>query len=294
MLVSGFRRSISLPKHNITTTTSKSTRSYHVRSSSLPCRSHPSTSQLKGQIQTLKSWQADPDRGSSAWLCAGLTQLKRLHDSLDDLFQLPKSHHSLRRRSHWVDNLLETSLLFVDAYGSFRSALVGLKEAQLAAQVAIRCRDGSKISSCFKSRKKIERDLARIVTDIRNARRCCAPVAAADPDAELAWLLREANAVTVSVSVAVFSGISLSSSSKASCIGLIRKRNKMDGDDGVCEFQDAWGENLRRWKDDEKMELRRLKVCEEWVVEIEKESERLFKSLINARVSLLNVLTQLN
>lgn len=99
--------------------------------------------------------------------------------------------------------------------------------------------------------------------------------------------------MTVSVSVAVFCGISLSSSSKASCIGLIRKRNKMDGDDGVCEFQDAWGENLRRWKDDEKTELRRLKVCEEWVVEIEKESERLFKSLINARVSLLNALTQL-
>ncbi|RWR92411.1 hypothetical protein CKAN_02162200 [Cinnamomum micranthum f. kanehirae] len=173
------------------------------------------------------------------WLLRlGLRRLdptQALHDSLDDLFQLPKSHHSLRVGPTGSTTFLETSLLFVDAYGSFRSALVGLKEAQLAAQVAIRCRDGSKISSCVKSEEE---------------------------DRERRW--------------------------RGS------KRNKMDGDDGLCEFQDAWGENLRRWKDDEKMELRRLKVCEEWVVEIEKESERLFKSLINARVSLLNVLTQLN
>ncbi|KAJ8617083.1 hypothetical protein MRB53_013269 [Persea americana] len=88
---------------------------------------------------------AIPVRG--AHLCAGLTQLKRLHDSLNDLFQLSQSHHSLCRRFHRVDNILETSLLFVDAHGSFCSALVGLKEAQLAAQVAIRRHDSSKISS---------------------------------------------------------------------------------------------------------------------------------------------------
>lgn len=285
-MVSGFRRSLSLPKPN----RAPSARPYHVRSTSLPCRSHPSISQLKDQIQTLKTWESDPDRGSSAWLCAGLVRLKRLHESLDDLFQLPQSQDFLRRPSLWVENLLETSLRFVDAYGSFRAALVGLKEAQLAAQVAIRRRDGSKVSSCVKSRKKIERDVARIVAEVRNVRRSCVPVA--DPDAEVAELVRKANAVTVSVSVSVFCGISWSKGSLKSWIGLIRKGNKIDGGAGAREFQDAWGENLSRWKDDEKMALGRMKVCEEWLVEIEKESERLFRSLINARVSLLNGLTQ--
>lgn len=288
-MVVGFRRSLSLPKPNRTVA-----KTYHVRSTSLPCRSHPSTSQLLDQIQTLRtSWQSDPDRGSSAWVCAGLELLKRVHDSLDDLLQLPQSQTSLRRRPSWVNSLLEDSLLFVDAFATFRAALVALKEEQLAAQVAIRRRDEPKISFYLWSRKKIEKEVNKSVTEIKSIRRRCLPVS--DGDAELAGVVGEVSAVTVLVSVAAFGGISSSkrrSSSLISWVGLKqKKRNKVNGEGGVREFQDAGAENVGKWKEDEKATLKRMKVMEEWMVEIEKESEKVFRSLMNARVSLLNALT---
>ncbi|XP_058090720.1 uncharacterized protein LOC131237086 [Magnolia sinica] len=288
-MVAGFRRSLSLPKPKPTAPE----KPYHVRSTSLPNRSHPSISQLRDQLQSLKSWETQADRGTSAWLCAGLNQLKHMHDSLDDLLQLPQSQESLRRGSYWVEQLLEDSLRFVDVYGIIRAALVSLKEEQLAAQVAIRRRDDSKISSFIKAQKKIQREMSKIVSVVRDIGRSDATITVSDADAELVVFVREVKAATVAVSVSVLCGVSWPSKSwkpLGSWVGLKRKAKMEDW--MVREFEEAGAENLGRWREDEKRALRRLEVLEECIVGIEKESERVFRSLINARVSLLNVLTQ--
>lgn len=226
-----------------------------------------------------------------------MEKLRRVHDSLDDLLQLPNHQDSLRRRRRrptWVDNLLEASLRFVDAYGTFRAALVSLKDEQLAVQVAVRRGDAAKVSAYVRTRKRIEKDVAKAATEIKFLERGSGSVP--EEDAELARLVAEVNAVTILVTVTAFCGIlpSKKSSSLKSFIGLIQKNKKkvMNGENGVREFQDAAVENLSRWKEEEKTVLKKMKVMEDSLVEIEEVSERVFKSLINARVSLLNVLTQ--
>ncbi|XP_077246300.1 DUF241 domain protein (DUF241) [Tasmannia lanceolata] len=297
-MVTGFRRSISLPKPYRPESTPE--KSYHVRSTSLPCTSHPLISQLKDHLNILKTWEAEPGSHTSAWLCAGLSRLKNVLDSLDDLLQLTQSQDSLHRQSHFIEKLLEHFLKFVDVYGIFRAVLLALKEEQLAAQVAIRSRrDELKISSYIKARKKMDKEILKLVSVVRDIGRekDYVSVSVSDSDTELVGILREVNLVTVGVSVAVFCGI-LGSRLTRNWMGLKFWKKKERGDE-IREFRDAKmgdlrGLRKREEKEEEKLKivLRRLEDLEDCIGRMEKESERVFRSLINTRVSLLNILTQ--
>ncbi|KAK7828088.1 hypothetical protein CFP56_030507 [Quercus suber] len=143
-MVGVFRRSLSFP-NKTPNPPWKVPISHHNRSISLPCRSHPLISQLKDKINDLKSWASKPDTRTSAWLCDGLNSLKSVHDYLDDILQLPQTQESLRRQPQWVESLLEDFLRFVDVYGIFQTLFLGLKDEHLAAQVALRKRDETKV-----------------------------------------------------------------------------------------------------------------------------------------------------
>ncbi|KAL6011861.1 hypothetical protein ACLOJK_002327 [Asimina triloba] len=294
-MVAGFRRSLSFPKPKSPSHAPE--KPYHVRSTSLPNRSHPSVFQIREQLQSLKSWDNRADKGTSAWLCAGLNQIKNLHHSLDDLLQLDQFQAPLRRRADLAEDLLDHSLRFVDAYGILRAALVGLKEEQLGAQVAIRRRDAAVVAARLKAQRKIQRELVKAVAMVREIGKSPTSVGIADGDAEVAGIVRDVNAATAAVSVAALCGVSAPSSNARttalkSWVGLKRKQGVECGLVRLREFEEACGENLRSWKEDEKMALRRLEALEVAIVGIERESERVFRSLINTRVSLLNVLTQ--
>lgn len=180
-----------------------------------------------------------------------------------------------------------------------------LKEEQLAAQVAIRRRDESKIASYMKTRKNMDKEMAKLVSVVRCIGRSSVPVSVSvpvsdDDDAELAGILRDVNEVTVSVSISLFNGISSSSSKTCkSWMGwrLSRRTKMMKKEKGIRELEEVigveslWG--LRKQGDEEvRMALRRMQALEECIGGIESGSERVFRSLINTRVSLLNILTQ--
>ncbi|KAF8405520.1 hypothetical protein HHK36_010427 [Tetracentron sinense] len=288
-MVAGFRRSLS-SQNPISNRPSPPApeKSYHVRSTSLPCRSHPLISQLKDEINVLRAWDSyKPDTRTSAWLCDGLSRLKNVLNALDDLLLLPQTQDSLRPRSNWVQQLLQDSLHFVDVYGIFRASLLALKEEQLAAQVALRRRDDSMIASYVKARKRMDKQMAQLVSVVRCIGRCSVP--GTDGDVELDGVLRDVNELTVSVSIALFNGISSPSMSSKSWMGW--KKNKKE--EGIQEVQDAGLESLRKKGEEEvKMALRRLQELEDCIGGIESGSERVFRSLMNTRVSLLNILTQ--
>ncbi|XP_042509229.1 uncharacterized protein LOC122084874 [Macadamia integrifolia] len=309
----GFRRSLSFstPSPRRPTLAEKS---YHVRSISLPCKSHPLLSQLKDKIDDLRRWESELNAATtttttttgvstSACLCDGLTHLKNLQHCLDDLLHLPQTQESLRRRSDWVENLLEDFLRFVDVYGIFRIALLALKEQQLTAQVAIRRRDESKMVSYVKACNRKDKDMRKLASVVRCIGKWSAPAMSSDSDAELAAILRDVTQVTVSVSVALFNGISSSSSSSAPGSWMMtgwrlsRKTQKIKKQKGIREFEEAEVQSLQllRKKGDEevmRMTLRRLQALDDCIGGIESGTEKVFRSLINTRVSLLNVLTQ--
>ncbi|KAI3894015.1 hypothetical protein MKX03_034908 [Papaver bracteatum] len=309
MAVSRIRRTLSFNKPNLNHQTSfsspKGGKSYHVRSVSLPCRTHPLLSQLKDEINELKTWASKVDDRTSSWLCDGLMMLKDVHDSVDDLLQLPQTQASLRRRSGWVENLLEDFLRFVDVFGIFRASLVTLKEEQLSAQVAIRRRRDyeSKLSSYAKARRNMEKEMEKLVSIVRSIGRCslpppvgCASLLASSTstqnEIELAGILKDVNEVTILVSMCVFNGIS-----KSSVGGKYKAWANDERFQGIREFEEVEIEKLmrlRKQKEEEEVKrvLIKMEKLENSIEGIEKESEKMFRSLLNTRVSLLNICTQ--
>ncbi|KAJ4823979.1 hypothetical protein Tsubulata_038204 [Turnera subulata] len=303
-MVGVFKRSLSFP-NKPTTRPSKPTISYHNRSVSLPCRSHPLISQLKNEIAELKIWSSNPEERTLGWLCDGLSRLKYVHDFLDDILQLPQTQESLGRQAKWVEKILEDFLRFVDVYGIFQTLALALKEEQLAAQVAIRKKDDSKIALYIKSRNNMAKEMAKLVYAVRCIAGSC-PVLGLNSsvstvaDTELVGIIVDVIEATVSVSVAFFNGISLSFlSRKSSWMGLrLPKKAKSDKvEEGIQEFKQVgvetlWG--LRKKRDDEvRMVLKRMQNLEMCIGDVEGEAEKVFRSLINTRVSLLNSFTQL-
>ncbi|EXB56343.1 hypothetical protein L484_024885 [Morus notabilis] len=304
-MVGVFRRSLSF---NPSRPSPKQPISHHTRSISLPCRSHPLISQLRDKITDLHSWsEATTSSRTSAWLCDGLSRLRDLHDCLEDILQLPQTQESLRRQPHSVEKLLEDFLRFVDVYGIFQTSILALKEEQSAAQVAIRKRDESKTALCLKARKRTAKEMRKLVATVRCIERLASPVVSVG-DAELADAIGEVVEATVTVSVELFNGIAVSlgpkKSSAWSYIGLIRLKKKAKkvnyvnviSEEGIKEFEEVGTEclvGLRKKSDEEirkaSMKMRELETC---IGGIENGGERIFRSLINARVSLLNSLTQ--
>ncbi|GMN34809.1 hypothetical protein TIFTF001_004909 [Ficus carica] len=277
--------------------------SHHSRSISLPCRSHPLISHLRDKITDLHSWSSASSR-TSAWLCDGLSRLRDLHDCLDDILQLPQTQESLRRQPHSVEKLLEDFLRFVDVYGIFQTSILALKEEQSAAQVALRKRDESKAALYLKARKRMAKEMGKLVSAVRCIELLGSPVVSVG-DAELSDVIGEVVEVTVTVSVALFNGIAVSlgpkKSSTWSYIGmrLTKKAKKVKSvvsEEGIKELEETGTDCLvgLRKKNEEEIgkASKKLQALETCVGGIESGGERIFRGLINARVSLLNSLTQ--
>lgn len=180
--------------------------------------------------------------------------------------------------------------------------MLSLKEEQLAAQVAVRKRDDAKIDLYIKSCKKMSTEMTKLLCTVRCIARGFVPgpdsVSISDAD-ELGGVIVDVIGVTVSVSAALFNGISLSfGSRKSSWIGLrqSKKMKRVKAEEGIEEFQQVGVENLwglRKKGDEEvKMVLKRMQDLEGCICDIESGGERVFRGLINTRVSLLNSLTQ--
>lgn len=333
-MVANFRRSLSFPNNPSTSTSSSSSKpkkTFHVRSTSLPSRSShdPLISHLKNSINRLNIWSTtssskpSPDDhtpgsspSSSSWLCSGLAQLKSVHDSLDDLLLLPQTKetlHSGGESEQLIEKFLEDFLHFVDIYGMFQSLVLSLKEEHLAAQVAVRKRDDFKIQIYLNTLKKMSKEITKLISSLqrRHQQHSNVPKISSNAITEVTGIIREVIQVTVSVSVALFSGLSISLAStflshrKSSRITLMggggkQKKNVVVSTtdcQGLEEFAQIWLFrslwNLRK-KDDEELKLttKRMYEIEDCIRGIEIGSEKAFRSLINTRVSLLNVLTQ--
>ncbi|XP_057974366.1 uncharacterized protein LOC131162182 [Malania oleifera] len=313
-MVSGFRRSLSFSSPN-PTRPSYAGQPFHVRSISLPCRSHPSISHLSAELTAFRATWAEPHspRQTSACLFDGLTRLRNLHHSLADVLHLPHARESLRRRPLFIENLLEALLRLVDAFETFQTLILAAKQDQLAAQVAVRKRDDSRITSYVRSHMRLAKEIGNLVSAVRCVGRFAVPPSDTDTDteAEIFGILKGVIELTVVISVAVFNGMRVSGELRRSWWVGYRKlwRKKAEVAEGIEEFEGVvgaeglvWG--LRRKKEkkvgdeDEEEEvkrrvlMKRLGDLEECMGRIESGSERVFRSLINTRVSLLNVLTQ--
>ncbi|KAF5740934.1 hypothetical protein HS088_TW11G01016 [Tripterygium wilfordii] len=294
-MVGVFSRSFSFPNKINPNRPSKPPISHHTRCVSLPCRSHPLISHLKDEINDLKSWSnSKPETRNSAWICDGLSRLKDLHDSLDDLLQIPQTQESLRRQPYLVENLLEDFLKFVDVYGIFRTSVLSFNEEVTASQVGIRKRDDLKAALYIKARKRLIIEMNKLVSTVRSIS-VPAPALITVGDAEVAGVTGDVVEVTALVSTTLFNGISSSFGARKSWRSGLGLSKKVKVEGGIEEFEKIGAESLlelKKKKDEEiKMVLKRMQELESCIGRIESCSERVFRGLIKSKVSLLNTLT---
>ncbi|KAJ8498899.1 hypothetical protein OPV22_009451 [Ensete ventricosum] len=289
-MVAAFRGSVTVPG---SPNPSEENKPRHARSTSLPSLSHPAVSHLHDQICALRSWPLQPDGRHSPppageWIVAGFTGIGRLHDALHDLLRLPLVRDPLRP-APWADRLLDAFLRLADAHGSFRSVALALRQHLSEARVATRRHDPGRLSSALRAHRRAEKALARLASAAKDIARH-APLAPGLPadEAEIADILREAVEATATTSAAVFAGVAAVSSAAETAAALALKGSSTVG---TLMRLSSTTKKAALESERETAALERLEEAQECIEGLEKGSERVLRSLMNNRVSLLNILS---
>jgi Arabidopsis protein of unknown function len=221
-------------------------------------------------MQAVRSWAAKPE-GSSVWIGAGLAQIELLQIALEDFLQLSQTQETLSQAAS-LNQLLDELLQLVDFYSSFLSNIETLKQCNSEVQSALRRQDGVQMASSLRSQRHVEKQMVQLVSRLRGMTKCKHLTLSSDAkELETAGILVQAICATAFASMEVFMGVgAVSAAAMKSLKGLKKRSTGMQ-------------------KDNEALE--KLEEEEERIRNIEFSSERVYRSLINCRISLLNIST---
>jgi hypothetical protein len=216
-------------------------------------------------------------------LTASLTHIHALHSSIADLLLLPDTHTALCGASGGVaaDRLLDAFLLLADAHQGFQEALLELKYANAEASTSLRRGDAVRASSAARSQRRAEKELARLAASLSAVSSKCVRlnfVASSGEDAEMAGALAEATSASATASAAVFSAAA--SMSSLSTTSSCRKITSAFG---------SFGKKSTR--DTAEVAIKRLHALEQCFEECDGVCDKVFRSIVQTRVSLLNIMT---
>uniref|UniRef100_A0ACD5UKF9 Uncharacterized protein n=1 Tax=Avena sativa TaxID=4498 RepID=A0ACD5UKF9_AVESA len=266
-----FGRSISFPL----TPGRSSSKPRHVRSVSLPASttsSHPLLAQLNAHIAAARSLKKSP-------VTASLAHIHALHSSISDILLLQDVQDALRRATILGDRLLEAFLLLADAHQGFQECLLHLKHATAESSAALRRGDAARAASAMRSQRRAEKELARLAASVSSVSSKCARLNFnGTEDAEMAGALLEAAATSATVTAAVFmAAASMSSaSSPSSCSKII-------------SVFGSFGKKLTQETVEQALE--RMQALEQCFDESDGVCDKVFRSIVQTRVSLLNIMT---
>ncbi|CAL5050234.1 unnamed protein product [Urochloa decumbens] len=292
-----FGRSISFP---LSPSRSKLSRmastagGYHARSVSLPCRSHPILAHLHTHIRAVRAWAQQQDPTASA--SSGLAHVDALHAALGDLLDLPEAQAALSAgASH--DRLLDAFLALADAHGTFQESLLDLKRDVAEALAAIRRRDGARLASALRSQRRAAKELSRLASVAAKDGAACRPSrfglggglggssSSSAAEVEVAGLLAEAAAATASASAALFNTVAAMSASASAAACSCKRTAAL-----MCLIN----KKVPSEEEKEAMALmERLEELEECIDDLETGTDKVFRSLVQTRVALLNVHTNI-
>jgi hypothetical protein len=273
-----------------------------VRSTSLPVRLHPLAAALHDSARALLAWADAPAQTGPAWVADGAGRAGRVLAGLADLLHHPQARDALRRHP-WTEQLLDDLLLLADLHGCFRESLVALKQLLAETHAALRRRDGARLSAALRAQRRSAREVSRLASSARDLSHRAAPDDESD-EAALADAFAAATAAVSAASSAVFAGVSTASAESAASAApsprtptpyspartpaspmwlvtdLLRRRRTVS-------FEDSCNEE----EEERKAAMGRVRGLEECVDAAEAGCEEVYRALVNARVSLLNLLT---
>ncbi|AEE78788.1 putative protein [Arabidopsis thaliana] len=271
--------------------------SYHVRSSSLPARLHPHG---LNQIQQLLNKLRADDNNS-------LSLLSNLYDSVSHLFNdSPSSllvpHHS------FFTHLLDLSLLHLDLCSKLRDITCRIKDCLRDLRSAFRRRRHSgdstircHVKAFIRSRKAVHKDIAKLLLLLKQT-----GLSSSESSHPLITLLQQVCSQTCqtfrTVLLSLSTAVPKPRPSKWALVTKLVIKNVTSTSGQVRtghrnEFQ-MMDEELRRFsmaeeikKDRIKSMITNLDKVDVAVEDLEESLERLYRRMIQARVSLLNILS---
>ncbi|KAJ1692562.1 hypothetical protein LUZ63_009260 [Rhynchospora breviuscula] len=248
----------------------------HSRTSSLPSTTHPLVSHLEAEIYAARSWLAhDLDRDPSP--ASGICHVDGLISTVEQVLNLPESRESFSH-AECTEGLLDDLLGFADVYGSIRSIAITLKQNHAELHSALRRHDAMWLATSVKTQRHIEKEISQLAASVRHI------TSGSTSDTEIGAVVREAVTVVALASVEVLSKVVSTSSTAASSAmvaagsGRVSLRGRL--------FKKRYSEEEK-----ELVAMDKLEALEECIMELESGSDRVFRSLVKARVSLLNVVT---
>lgn len=159
------------------------------------------------------------------------------------------------------------------------------------AQIALRRKDNVKLSTCIRSLKKAEKQLIMLACSLRQVSKSpAAPRFASRVDeAELSGIVREVIDATASASMTAIMGAVAGCSATLAAIADAASSSKMSSWISLkrrsAETEEEREETLRR------NAMEKLEEQEKCIGAIEMKIERVFRCLINTRVTLLGLMT---
>ncbi|XP_044465555.1 uncharacterized protein LOC123195778 [Mangifera indica] len=296
-----------------------STKHYNVRSISLPARSHPTTVKVEEALDKLTSWEMHSSSSKAEKIRAGLSGLGELYRSIGELFSLPLTQQALSQHQNekWVNELLDGFLRYLDICGNTREAILLMKESVRELQSALRrskCGEmsfESNVTAYICSRKTMKKEIAKSLASLKYGKN----IMAASPDLDnlndhlylVIRILRKVSLITTSILNSLLSFLSVpmlkpKPTRWSLVLKLVHKR--------VATYESQWEVNelesvdiaitnllvQQSSKDVEAEKIEsaheRLQALDASIEGFEHGLEGLFRRLIHAKVTLLNIFSQ--
>ncbi|XVF00788.1 hypothetical protein REPUB_Repub04eG0031700 [Reevesia pubescens] len=279
--------------------------SYHARSNSLPSRQHPITSQIDENLNRLSNSQS---ASTSSSIGHKLKGVQDLHDYVDMLLQLPLTQQALAQEQQWkwVEELLDGSLLILDVCSTAKDALLQTKECTIEIQSILRRRRGleglaNEVRKYLTSRKAVKKAICKAFKNLKHMQTKLSTSSFNKDGEAVISILREVEAVTISVLESTLTFISVpepeSKSSRWSLVSKLMHQKRV-----ICEEEEQKTNEIANaeatlcsfiksgnMKHVENVlnELQNSELC---IQDLEEGLESLFRRLIKARLTVLNIL----
>lgn len=247
----------------------------HARSTSLPHEhSHPIMAHLDDSIRALRSWSARAAPGQ----CSGIALVDAALAALGELLALPQAVAALHTPAIACDQILERFLVLADAYGTFLSTLVTLKQSVAELQVGTRRGDGGMVTASLRAHRWTEKELRRLVNTMRHAAKgTLRPLDTTNN--EVIDIVADVAAATVEASEPIF----------MECAAMPPDM-QVPSNKWLARLS-ARPSTKKAAPETAMVALERLEKLEESIGGLETGSEKVFRRLLQSRVSLLNILT---
>ncbi|KAI4325409.1 hypothetical protein MLD38_030812 [Melastoma candidum] len=278
----------------------------HIRSVSLPSRSHPTARLIDDVLHRLKHPNTEKTSSFES-ISSGLARLEDLYLCVTDLLDMASTQQILRRQVGYTTALLDSSVLLLDVCGIARDLISLVKECVQLLQLTLRRRKGDPsmkagIHDYMNFRNKARKDAKRLNSALNQIKNRATVPSEPDQDPESSTVTRvliEVNEISTSVFQSVLhpftsqvSGIKQSrwsSISKLMRKGEITCEEKRGSLDELACIDAAIHFLSKCGSEDSEATKIQLQDAENGINGLEIALESMFRQLIRSRASLLNI-----